>query len=106
MADEIVSPDQQVQLVVDERDMRTSFANGYRIHLANEEVVLDFGFNMLNPNPNPQSTQQQMLFKAGERVVMGYPTVKRLSISLMQIVRRYEEQMGPIPIQPGQPQRK
>ena len=106
MADEIVSPDQQVQLVVDERDMRTSFANGYRIHLANEEVVLDFGFNMLNPNPNPQSTQQQMLFKAGERVVMGYPTVKRLSISLAQIIRRYEEQMGQIQIQAGQPQRK
>jgi Protein of unknown function (DUF3467) len=102
MADETGNPDQQVQLVVDEREMRTSFANGYRIHLANEEVVLDFGFNMLNPNP--QSGQQQMLFKAGERVVMGYPTVKRLSISLAQIVRRYEEQLGPIPIQPGPPQ--
>jgi hypothetical protein len=37
---------------------------------------------------------------------MGYPTVKRLSISLAQIVRRYEEQLGPIPIQPNQPQQR
>jgi hypothetical protein len=101
MADEFSSPEgtnQQVQLVVDERDMRTSFANGYRIHLANEEVVLDFGFNMLNPNP--QSGQQQMLFKGGERIIMGYPTIKRLSISLQQIVQRYEQQLGQIPTQP------
>jgi hypothetical protein len=103
MADEVV-PDQgnqQVQLVVDEREMRTAFANGYRIYTTGEEVVVDFGFNMLNPNP--QSGQAQMLFKAGDRVILSYPTVKRLALSLSQLVRRYEEQFGPIPIQPGQP---
>ena len=31
----------QVQLVVDERDMRTAFANGYRIYTTGEEVVVD-----------------------------------------------------------------
>jgi len=89
----------QVQLVVDERDMRTAFANGYRIYTTGEEVVVDFGFNMLNPNP--QSGQAQMLFKAGDRVILSYPTIKRLSISLAQLVRRYEEQFGPINITPG-----
>ena len=92
-------PNAQVQLVVDERDLRSSFANGYRIYTTGEEVVVDFGFNMLNPNP--QSGQQQMLFKAGDRVILSYPTVKRLSLSLAQLVRRYEEQFGPIPTQPG-----
>jgi len=102
MADETLSndPNQQVQLVVDEREMRTTFANGYRIYTTGEEVVVDFGFNMLNPNP--QSGQAQMLFKAGDRVILSYPTVKRLSLSLAQLVRRYEEQFGQIPIQPGQ----
>ena len=41
---------QSVQLLLDEREMRTAFANAYRIHHAAEEVVLDFGFNMANPN--------------------------------------------------------
>ena len=92
-------PNQQVQLVVDEREMRNTFANGYRIYTTGEEVVVDFGFNMLNPNP--QSGQAQMLFKAGERVIMSYPTIKRLSLSLAQLVRRYEDQFGQIAVQPA-----
>ena len=85
MAEETLpdAANQQVQLVVDEREMRTAFANGYRIYTTGEEVVVDFGFNMLNPNP--QSGQAQMLFKAGDRVILSYPTVKRLFISLMQL---------------------
>ena len=90
---------QAVQLMLDERDMRTTFSNAYRIHTTAEEVVLDFGFNMANPNP--QSGQQQLLFKVTERVIMSYPNIKRLSMSLVQLVRRYEQQFGEIPTQPG-----
>ena len=94
-------PGQQgVQLLLDERDMRTSFANAYRIHHTAEEVVLDFGFNMANPNPQGAG-QQQLLFKVTERVIMSYPSVKRLTLSLQQLVRRYEQQFGEIPTQPG-----
>jgi hypothetical protein len=91
---------QGVQLLLDEREMRTSFANAYRIHHTAEEVVLDFGFNMANPNPQGQG-QQQLLFKVTERVIMSYPSVKRLTMSLQQLVRRYEQQFGEIPTQPG-----
>ena len=93
---------QSVQLLLDEREMRTSFANAYRIHHTAEEVVLDFGFNMANPNPQGQG-QQQLLFKVTERVIMSYPSVKRLTLSLQQLVRRYEQQFGEIPTQPGGP---
>jgi hypothetical protein len=89
-----------VQLMLDERDMRSTFANAYRIHTTAEEVVLDFGFNMLNPNP--QTGQQQMLFKVSDRMIMTYSTVKRLTGSLTQLIRRYEQQFGEIPMQPGQ----
>ncbi|HXE51648.1 MAG TPA: DUF3467 domain-containing protein [Tepidisphaeraceae bacterium] len=89
-----------VQLMLDERDMRTSFSNAYRIHTTAEEVVVDFGFNMLNPNP--QGGQQQMLFKVTERIVMSYATTKRLTGSLTQLIRRFEQQFGEIPMQPGQ----
>src|SRR5215210_6088388 len=84
---------QSVQLLLDEREMRTTFANAYRIHHTAEEVVLDFGFNMANPNPQG-GQQQQLLFKVTDRVIMSYPSVKRLTVSLQQLVRRYEQQFG------------
>ena len=91
---------QNVQLMLDEREMRSTFCNAYRIHTTAEEVIVDFGFNMLNPNP--AGGQQQMLFKVTERIIMSYSTTKRLTGSLTQLIRRFEQQFGEIPTQPGQ----
>ena len=104
MADEInpqpqQQGEQQVQLLLDESQMKTSFANAYRIHTTAEEVVVDFGFNMATPNP--QGGQQQLLFKVSDRVIMSYATAKRLTLSLQQLVRRYEQQFGEVQTQPG-----
>jgi len=90
---------QSVQVVLDERDMKTNFANGYRIHTTSEEVIIDFGFNLLNPNP--QGGQSQMLFKVTDRIILSYPSVKRLSGSIRQLIQRYEQQFGEIPTQTG-----
>jgi len=92
---------QGVQVLLDERELRTVYSNAYRIHTASEEVVLDLGFNMPNPNQQPNQ-QQQLLFKVTDRVIMSYPAAKRLSLSLSQLVKRYEQQFGEIPQQPGQ----
>jgi len=103
MADEIQEGQnpQNVQVMLDERDLRTLYSNAYRIHTAAEEVVLDLGFNM--PNPNQQPNQQaSLLFKVTDRVIMSYPNAKRLAMSLGQLVKRYEQQFGEIPVQPGQ----
>jgi len=91
---------QQVQVLVDERDMKTLYANAYRIHTAEQEAVIDFGFNM--PNPNAQGGQQQVLLKVTERVVISYVTAKRLALSLQQLVKRFKQQFGEIPVMPGQ----
>ncbi len=94
---------QQVQVLLDERDLKTTYSNAYRIHQSMEEVVLDLGFNMPNPNPNPQSGQQaQLLFKVTDRVIMNYSVAKRLAVSLSQLIKRYEQQFGEIAMQPGQ----
>ena len=85
--------------MLDERDMKTMYANAYRIHTSAEEVIVDLGFNMPNPNPQ-QAGQQQMLFKVTDRVVMSYSNAKRLSTSLRQLITRYEQQFGEIPTQP------
>src|SRR5258708_38672246 len=90
-----------VQLMHDERDMKSTFTNAYRIHTTAEEVVVDFGFNMLNPNP--QGGQQQMLFKVTDRLILSYSTTKRLTASLGQLIRRYEQHFREIPMQPRQP---
>ena len=93
-------PNQNVQVLLDERDLKMVYSNAYRIHTSAEEVVLDLGFNM--PNPNPQGTNPQLLFKVTDRVIMTYTNAKRLSASLVQLIKRYEQQFGEIPMQPGQ----
>jgi len=96
---------QQIQVFLDERELRTVYCNTYRIHAAAEEVVIDLGFNMPNPNQSAPSAQQQMLLKLSDRVVMNYANVKRLAASLAQLVKRYEQQFGELPTGQG-PQRK
>ncbi len=94
-------PNQQVQVLLDERELKSMYANAYRIHTSAEEVIIDLGFNM--PNPNPQNPgQQQLLFKVTDRVIISYTNAKRLAISLTQLVKRYEQQFGEIALQPGQ----
>ena len=80
--------------------MRAGGTGGAVVEI-DEEVVVDLGFNMPNPNPaNPG--QQQLLFKVTDRVIMSYSSIKRLSTSLSQLIKRYEQQFGEIPTQPGQ----
>ena len=82
-------PQQSVQVLLDERELRTVYTNAYRIHTAPEEVVIDLGFNMANPNTQGQPAgQAQLLFKVTDRVVMSYINAKRLAMSLGQLVKR------------------
>ncbi len=86
-------PAANVQVLLDERELRQIYSNAYRIHATAGEVVVDLGFNM--PNPNPQAgQQQQLLLKITDRVIMSYVNAKRLALSLGQLVKRYEQQFG------------
>jgi hypothetical protein len=54
---------------------------------------------MANPNvPAGQGQQQQMLFRVTDRVIMSYANAKRLAGSLQQLVKRFEQQFGEIPV--------
>src|SRR5215210_7287554 len=99
MAEDMQAPTQEqpgVQVMLDERELRTFYSNAYRIHNTAEEVVVDLGFNM--PNPNPQGGQATLLFKVTDRCVMSYTNAKRLAASLGQLIKRYEQQFGEIPM--------
>jgi hypothetical protein len=104
MAEDVQQPEGQpqgVQVLLDERELKTTYTNAYRIHTAPEEVVIDLGFNMANPN-NQGQAQQQLLFKVTDRVILTYVNAKRLAMSLGQLIKRYEQQFGELPLQPGQ----
>ena len=91
---------QQMQLLLDERELRQIYTNSYRINATPDEVIVDLGFNMPNPNTQPNQPQQ-ILLKINDRVVMSYLTAKRLSLSLSQVVRQYEQRYGEL-VPPGQ----
>lgn len=94
------------QIIIDERDLEMVYTNAYRIHAA-DDVVIDFGYNMPNPNPTQQGVPQ-VLYKGTHRVIMSYANAKRLSASLGQLIHQFEQRFGEIklpkpPQQGGQP---
>jgi hypothetical protein len=85
--------EREVRLRIDERNMRTNYANAFRTNGTAEEVMLDFGLNLVAPPAQPGG-QPEIIFQANERVIMNYLSAKRLAITLSQIIRRHEEQFG------------
>jgi hypothetical protein len=83
---------QQVRLRMDERDMDVSYANAFRTNATAEEVMLDFGVNVVNPVQ--QEKQPEIIFRINDRVILNYYSAKRLAITLAQLIRRHEDQFG------------
>jgi len=83
----------QVRIRMDERDMKTSYANAFRTNATAEEVMLDFGLNQLVPSSQEQG-QPEILFQIRDRIILNYYSAKRLAITLSQLIRRHEEQFG------------
>ena len=83
----------QVRLRLDERNMQTTYANAFRANGTAEEVMLDFGLNVLNP-AQQQEGQAEIIFQVNQRVIMNYYSAKRLAITLGQLIRRHEQQFG------------
>jgi len=83
----------QIRLRVDERNMRTSYANMFRTNGTTDEVMLDFGLNVPIPPSGPEA-QGEILFQVTDRIVLNYYSAKRLAIALSQLIRRHEDQFG------------
>jgi len=84
----------QVQLRVTEQNMQTCYANAFRTNGTAEEVILDFGLNLVQPAQ--QGEPVQIMFNVKERVILNYYSAKRLTLALGQAIRRHEEQFGEI----------
>src|SRR5437016_1648311 len=72
---------------VDESKLAVSYVNAYRIHTTGEEVVMDLGFNM--PNPNAADAKSgELLFGVSNRIILSYGNAKRLQNSLGSLIKR------------------
>ena len=91
----------QVRLRIDERNMRSGYANAFRTNGTAEEVMLDFGLNLISPATQQQAAEEpeqkqqpEIIFQISERVILNYYSAKRLAITLSQLIRRHEDQFG------------
>lgn len=82
----------QVRLRIDDRDQTTTYANAFRTNGTAEELMIDFGMNMVANAQN--SGESEILFKSDNRIVMNYYSANRLALTLSQLIRRHEQRFG------------
>lgn len=83
----------KVRVRIDESDVKTSYASGFRPVATPEEFTIEFGMNTTRMTGD-KAVPFEVVFKAENRIVMNYYATKRLAITLSQLIRRYEEQFG------------
>ena len=88
-------PQQAVQLPVDLSKMETGYSNFFRVTGTFEEVVLDFG---LHTGMMTQSGPEAV--KLSQRLVLSFPTAKRLLMALQMAVARHERLFGQVETDP------
>jgi hypothetical protein len=90
----------QIRVTVDERSLQTNYVSSFRPTMTAEEVMLDFGLNLIRPTGNKEHPVE-LVFQANNRLILSYYSAKRLAIALGQIVRQFEQQFGEIELNAG-----
>ena len=99
----------QLGVRINEDELHSEYANAFRSFTTTDEVLLDFGFNLVTlnrqQNSDPKSPAGTLQLDWKQRVVMNYRTAKGLAVELGKIITAYEQQFGEIK-QPQQQQPK
>ena len=90
----------QIRVRLDEKNLKTSYANGFRPTATAEEIILDFGLNTLSLTPQ-QKGIPEIIFQANDRIILNYYVGKRLAMALSQIIRQYEQEFGELELNAG-----
>jgi hypothetical protein len=85
----------KIRVRIDERNLQTNYVSGFRPTITAEEVILDFGLNLIRPAGN-QEEPYEVIFQTSSRLIMSYFSAKRLAVALAQIIRQYEQQFGQV----------
>ena len=94
----------RVGLRVDESDLQTSYANGFRTQTTPDEVFLDLGINVVTSGPVVGGGRErarpmpEMVLTINHRIVLNFPTAKRLAMALADVLQRHEAVYGEIHI--------
>ena len=94
----------QIRVQIDEAKLQTTYANAFRTNATAEEVILDFGLNVMNPTQ--RENQPNMIFQLSQRVILNYYSAKRLALALGQAIRRHEDQFGEIELDVNKRQKR
>jgi hypothetical protein len=73
----------------------TAYANIAVLTSTPEEVVLNFGTNI-----TPPTAQREVNAEISNRIIMTYPSAKRLAVTLGNLIKRYEARNGLIDVTP------
>ena len=82
-----------------EADLARAYANAFRSFTSGEELVLDFGFNLVRTDPaaaEASGADGSVSIDWTHRSVMSYRTAKSLAIDLARVVREHERAQGEI----------
>jgi len=85
----------QIRVRIDERNLQTNYVSGFRPTITAEEVILDFGLNLIRPTGTKEEPYE-VIFQTSSRLIMSYFSAKRLAVALAQIIRQYEQQFGQV----------
>ena len=94
----------RLRLEQDEQGLARSYANAFRSFTSGEEVVVDFGFNLVRldgPNAGENGVDGTVQLEWNQRTVLSYRTAKSLAIDLGRIIREFERSNGEIPVPTG-----
>jgi hypothetical protein len=67
------------------------YANLALVTTTPEEVILNFGVNAVPPTP-----EREVAVEINNRIILSYPSAKRLALTLGNLISRYEELHGVI----------
>ncbi len=89
------APAQNVRVDLNTANLTTTYANFFRVTGTFEEMVIDFGLHtgaILPSGPEP--------VKLNQRLVLSFPTAKRLLAALEVAVARHEQVFGSVEVEP------
>jgi len=97
--EQVVTPESQqarLNVKIDERKLESTYANAFRTYATAEEIVVDYGMQLLTRQPQAGEAAQpgELVFSPESRVILSYPTAKRLAMTLSQTIRNYEQRVA------------
>ncbi len=88
-------PKKVPNVIWNDADMRSTYANVCNVSSTREEVVVVFGTNQAW-----QGKEQEVTVDLSDRIIMSPFAAKRLSLLLQNVIAQYESRFGTLDVAP------